>query len=422
MADYSTYDKPELLKIIAKQEKELKTKKYGLVWDSEREPEQVVLDCGNNLPILKRVKSKEIRTDDSEDNILIEGDNYHALTVLNYTHKEKIDVIYIDPPYNTGKENEWKYNDKFIDNNDGFRHSKWLNLFEKRLKLAKNLLKENGIIFISIDDNEIAQAKLVCDKIFNGNASQKDSNLLGLLIWDLGTGTQAGHFVRSHEYILVYANDKSKFPNFKGGGGTIKHSALKKISRKNPASEFTFPDGFKFEATDNFELTDSWGDSETTTIISGRMICKNGKLHESVVLSAGWAMKSQMENWIYKDKENTFDSKGQRVLEFYFNKSGVLTYRKERSVTNPPTVLRNIASTKTGSTELKEIFNGKSVFDFPKPSVLIKELLNYFPKDIVILDYFAGTGTTGHAALQLNNEDGGNRTFILCTNNENNIC
>ncbi len=110
MADYSTYDKADLLKVIAKQEKELKIKKYGLVWDSEREPEQVVLDCENNLPILRRIKSKEIRTNDSDDNILIEGDNYHALTVLNYTHKEKIDVIYIDPLYNTG-EKDFIYSD-----------------------------------------------------------------------------------------------------------------------------------------------------------------------------------------------------------------------------------------------------------------------------------------------------------------------
>jgi len=111
MVDYSTYTKAELLNIIAKQGKELKAKKYGLVWDSEREPEQVVLDCENNLPILKRLKSKEIRTDDTDDNILIEGDNYHALTVLNYTHKEKIDIIYIDPPYNT-KQEGFLYNDK----------------------------------------------------------------------------------------------------------------------------------------------------------------------------------------------------------------------------------------------------------------------------------------------------------------------
>ncbi len=132
MTDYSTYSKEELLKLIAKQEKELKTKKYGLVWDSEREPEQVVLDCENNLPVLKRIKSKEIRTDDSEDNILIEGDNYHALTVLNYTHKEKIDVIYIDPPYNTGNK-DFIYNDRYVDKEDGYRHSKWWNCKIKRI-------------------------------------------------------------------------------------------------------------------------------------------------------------------------------------------------------------------------------------------------------------------------------------------------
>ena len=131
MADYSTYSKKELLKLIAKQEKELKAKKYGLVWDAGREPEQVVLDCENNLPVLKRIKSKEIRTDDSEDNILIEGDNYHALTVLNYTHKEKIDVIYIDPPYNTGNK-DFIYNDRYVDKEDGYRHSKWLNFIDRK--------------------------------------------------------------------------------------------------------------------------------------------------------------------------------------------------------------------------------------------------------------------------------------------------
>jgi len=421
MADYSNYTKEELLKLIARQEKELKNKKYGLVWDAEREPEQVVLDCENNLPVLERIKEKEIRSDDNEDNILIEGDNYHALTVLNYTHKGKIDAIYIDPPYNTGKDKEWKYNDRFIDENDGFRHSKWLNLFEKRLKLAKKLLKENGIVFISIDDNELAQSKLVCDKIFNGNASRKETNFLAILVWDLGTGTQAGHFVRSHEYILVYSNNKSLFPNFKGGNGIIKHSALKKISKKNPKSDFIFPTGFRFDAADNVELKGSWGGAERTTLVSGQMICLDGQLVNEVTLSAGWAMKSQMKNWII-DKDNTFDSKGQKVLEFYFNKNGVLTYRKERRATNPPTILRNIASTKKGSNELQEIFQGEKVFDFPKPSILIKELLSYLPNDITVLDYFAGTGTTGHAVLQLNKEDSGTRKFIICTNNESNIC
>ena len=420
MIDYSTYDKVELLKIIAKQEKEIKHKKYGLIWDSEREPEQVVLDCKNNLPILKRIKNKEIKTNKNEDNILIEGDNYHALTVLNYTHKEKIDVIYIDPPYNTGKEKEWKYNDRFIDENDGYRHSKWLNLFEKRLKLARNLLTENGVILISIDDNEVAQTRLVCDKIFNGNGVKKNTNFVGTLIWDLGTGTSAGHFTRSHEYILCYSKNKSKLPNFSGGKGIIDDRALKKISNKNPPSDFTFPKGTRVESSTDFDLLNEWGGSEKTKLIDGVFSCKNGQLEYDVTLNAGWTQKKQMRSWFSGEK--TLDSKGQEVVEFYFRANGKIYCKKNREKINPPTILRNIASTKTGSSELKELFGGESVFDFPKPSILIKELLSYFPKDIIVLDYFAGTGTTGHAVLNLNEEDKGTRKFILCTNNENNIC
>ena len=165
MSKYENFSKEELLKLVEKQEAELKTKKYGLVWDSEKEPEQVVLDCENNIPILQRVKEKEIKTDDSDDNILIEGDNYHALTCLNYTHKGKIDVIYIDPPYNTGSK-DWKYNNKYVTDEDGYRHSKWLNMMEKRLELAKKLLTEEGIICVTIDDYELPNLWLLMNKIF----------------------------------------------------------------------------------------------------------------------------------------------------------------------------------------------------------------------------------------------------------------
>ncbi|MDD5770138.1 MAG: site-specific DNA-methyltransferase, partial [Candidatus Gracilibacteria bacterium] len=153
------------------------TKKYGLVWDNEKEPEQVVLDCQNKLPILKEKKDKKIINDDSgESNILIQGDNYHALQVLSYTHKEAIDVIYIDPPYNTGNK-DFIYNDKYIDKEDTYRHSKWLNFMSKRLNLAYDLLKEDGVIFISIDDNEQAQLKLLCDEIFG------EENFVAKLVW-----------------------------------------------------------------------------------------------------------------------------------------------------------------------------------------------------------------------------------------------
>jgi adenine-specific DNA-methyltransferase len=152
--------------LVEKQDNELASKKYGLVWDSEREPEQVVLDCEHNVPILKRVKGKEIKeSKDQEDNILIEGDNYHALTVLNYTHQEKIDVIYIDPPYNTGNKS-WKYNNNYVEPEDGYYHSKWLNMMEKRLNNAKSLLKNDGCLICAIDENEHANLDLLLKKIF----------------------------------------------------------------------------------------------------------------------------------------------------------------------------------------------------------------------------------------------------------------
>jgi adenine-specific DNA-methyltransferase len=152
--DYSNLTKDQLLEVIEKLEGK---KKYGLVWDEERVPEKVVTDCQDKLPVLTEVKGKEITTDENEPtHILIEGDNYHALSVLNYTHKGKIDLIYIDPPYNTGN-NDFIYNDKYVDRNDSFRHSKWLNFMNKRLELAKELLKSTGAIFISIDDKKEGQ-------------------------------------------------------------------------------------------------------------------------------------------------------------------------------------------------------------------------------------------------------------------------
>ena len=143
-------------------------KKYGLVWDKEIKEESIVSKCKENSPTLIRIEHNDVITNSGENNILIEGDNYHALTVLNSIAKESIDVIYIDPPYNTGH-NDFTYNDKFVDKEDCYRHSKWLNMISKRLELAKELLKKDGIIFISIDDKEQANLKLLCDSIFGEN-------------------------------------------------------------------------------------------------------------------------------------------------------------------------------------------------------------------------------------------------------------
>lgn len=407
-------EKSELIKLLRSQ------KKYGLVWEDK--PEDAEQRMVNEQPVLVEVPERAILSDDAEapNHILIESDNLEALTALSYTHAGKIDVIYIDPPYNTGKTDEFKYNDKYVDATDGYRHSKWLSFMSKRIKIAKQLLKDTGLIFISIDDNEVAQLKCLCDEIFNTFTDKVRTNCLGVLVWNLGTGTQAGHFTRSHEYVLAYAVNKDKVSNFTGGSGEIDHSALKKISKKNPPVVYTFKAGEKFLAPDGTELFDEWGGSEKTKLLDGRMVAENGKLKYDVTLEAGFAMIQQMKTW-YKG-EYTIDSKGQHVTEFYFNGTGVLHYKKERSIINPPSVINDCGSTKAGSTELAYILGSSDTFGYPKPTQLIKFLLSLQGKDITILDFFAGSGTTLHATMLLNAEDGGHRQCILATNNENGIC
>src|SRR3989338_2171315 len=176
--NYNDWSKEELIKELRR----IKETKYGLVWHRDLPEEKIDIlinpdartpnemfpneMAGKPFPILKEIKAKEINGDKTKPvNLLIQGDNYHSLAVLNFTHQEAIDLIYIDPPYNTGN-NDFTYNDKFVEKEDSFRHSKWLSFMEKRLKLARHLLKNTGAIFISIDDNEQAPLRMLCDEIF----------------------------------------------------------------------------------------------------------------------------------------------------------------------------------------------------------------------------------------------------------------
>ena len=174
-------------------------KKYGLVW--EEKAEDVEERLREQLPILTEVKERAIVSEnaDAPNHILIEGDNLEALTALSYSHEGKIDVIYIDPPYNTGNK-DFVYNDSYVDSEDSYRHSKWLSFMHKRLKIAKRLLSDKGVIFISIDDNEQADLRLLGDDVFGNN------NLCGQFIWrkKSGGGQTDSFFVTEHEYILVY--------------------------------------------------------------------------------------------------------------------------------------------------------------------------------------------------------------------------
>lgn len=355
-------------------------------------------------------------------NIIIEGDNLEALKTLLPTYEGNINCISIDPPYNTGAEH-WIYNDNVNhpkikqwlnqivgkEGDDLSRHDKWLCMMYPRLKLMHKLLKDDGLIFINIDDNELHNLVAIMNEIFGVK------NKISILVWDLGSGTSAGHFTRAHEYILVYSKNKASIPNFSGGTGFIDDRAIKKIGFKNPASEFSFPKGTKFNAPDDFELKVEWGGNEKITLLKGRMLCKDRKLVEDVTLSAGWTQKKQMKTWF--EGKPTVDSKKQEIVEFYFRKNGKIYCRKKREKINPPSVLKDIASSKTGSAELLKIL-GANNFDFPKPSDLIKYLIDLATKPgDIILDSFAGSGTAGHSVLKLNIENDP-RYFILIQMNE----
>src|SRR3989344_3118049 len=187
--NYIEWSKEELIREILALKKQ---KTYGLVcerektkedfdlfinWEGEKTKEEFSPESKDKFPVLAEVKDKEINSDkDKPVNLLIEGDKYHSLAVLNFTHKNSVDVIYIDPPYNTGNK-DFKYNDRYVDKEDGYRHSKWISFMSKRLSLAKNLLKDTGSIFISIDDNEFSQLKLLCDDIFG------EQNFITTIIW-----------------------------------------------------------------------------------------------------------------------------------------------------------------------------------------------------------------------------------------------
>ena len=204
-------------------------KAYGLVWDNEKNKETIVEDCKKKLPILERVKVKEIITDKTKPmNLMIEGDNYHALTCLNYTHRGKIDVIYIDPPYNTGAK-DWKYNNNYVDKEDRFRHSKWLNMMYNRLSIAKDLLSEKGFLIVAIDHYELFNIGLLCDYIF------EEKNRLGVISVEHNPQgrTFSKYLSTTNEYYLIFAKNLSKCQI---NNLTIEGDELKKYPDKDEKS------------------------------------------------------------------------------------------------------------------------------------------------------------------------------------------
>lgn len=401
-------------------------KKYGIVWEDK--PEDVVEQCKKELPVLVEDEKKAILKDaDGPMNLLIEGDNYHSLSVLNYTHAGKIDAIYADPPYNTGAKN-WVYNNDFVDGNDNFRHSKWLSFMEKRLKLARSLLKNEGTIVVTIDDYEVATLTLLMNEIFG------EENHLGTVVIKnnpSGRSTISG-FAVSHEYALFYAKSSSakigrlrrsedqiarykeqdeisnfEWVNFRARYSTISPRLQYPLFLKKDGSEFRIPN-LKWDSTNKrFILLEKPNKDEFIKYPvddANRLRCWK------------WGIETAIKQ---KDSD--------MAVRFDQGKNPAV-YVKARMKDEGMMPLTwwdktEYSSTTYGTNLLSKIMEGGDHFDYPKSLYAVIDSLRVLSsrKDAIFLDFFAGSGTTGHAVLELNKEDGGNRKFILCSNNENSI-
>lgn len=419
--DYSKFSKEELIKYIEELQNQLKSEKYGLYWDKTIDKEEAATKCKTQIPIFFRETNKCILSSLGTNNVLVEGDNYHALLSLQFVMKESIDTIYIDPPYNTGS-NDFRYNDNFINSDDGFLHSKWLSFIEKRLILCRNLLKNDGVIFISIDDNEQANLKLLCDQIFGTK-----NFLANLVVISAPAGTQSAvGFATQQSYCLVYqksaeyvvnnvkTSKECKTIKYNYGSDNLGSYYIERIWKRGEGGKKEDVPSLHFPVYFNPVTKQILIDKEIELATSADAFIKIIPYHTAGVLGRWTWSREKMINerdhlivvkvagkWKLHKKVYEIQDKGRRPFTIIDSKLG---------------------RTELGSLEIKEVLGNKA-FPYPKYSKFIEYLVSLQKNDdAVVLDCFAGSGTTGQAVLELNKEDGGHRRFILCTNNENNIC
>lgn len=401
----------QLLTYISDIEKDIKGKKYGLVFEEHRESIDEVLE--NNLPVL--TEDTDLFIDNGgQMNFLIEGDNLASLKLLEKTYKCKIDIIYIDPPYNTGAK-DWKYNNDYVDENDTFRHSKWASMMCARLSIAKNLLTDNGILVCAIDHNELYQIGMILDSLFG------EDNRIGIcaVVHKPEGRNQEKFFGTSHEYALYYAKNKNlakfnkvvlddemqqTFDKYDEQGAYKRKNFIRmadgKYATREAKPNFWYPI-YVSPGLNNFSIVKNDGWFEIFPVI------KSGVERTWKTLPATF-MKLVSENSIEAD---LVDGR----VEIYEK-------LRENQVIKTHWIKKEYHAYHFGSKILNEILGTKK-FDFPKSLFLMRDIFKLIsPRKATILDFFAGSGTTGHAVMKLNAEDGGSRKFILCTNNENNIC
>jgi adenine-specific DNA-methyltransferase len=400
--------------------------RYGLRWEDK--PERFDAESIGKLPTLKHVGGKGIHAyPHKPTHVLIQGDNYHALKVLAYTHERAVDVIYIDPPYNTGNK-DFKYNDRFVDKEDGYRHSKWLSFMAKRLRLAKTLLKDKGVVLISIDDNEVSQLRLLCDEVLG------EENFIAPLVWNGGRKNNSRFISNGQEYVLVYASSVQalvaadvrwsvpkervdealrvaaqcwKRAGCSTGEATklwrdwlAKQSIGDGISRFNGVDENVLEMG-PFNADQDLSAPGRNGYRYDIEHPDTKLPCKRPE--------GGWRHTWATMEKLLAAKRVQFGAdhlkvpRGKRYLGEHLTEVMESVFNKERQA----------------AASLLGDLLGEGRFPYPKDVEVLGKLLRMVaPKDAAVLDFFAGSGSTAHAVMQLNAEDGGTRQCILVTNDE----
>ena len=432
---YLKYSKEQLIDEI----EIIKSKKeYGITWEPQKE--NVIEKCKKEIPLIREQTNKSFKKDKKLDyNFLIEGDNYHALSVLNYTHPKSFDLIYIDPPYNTGN-NDFYYNDNFVSDNDSYKHSKWLSFMSSRLELASKLLSNDGLFACSIDDNEFCQLKLLMDKIF------KEKNIKTLVVkmseasgLKMTSVKRLGAIPKYKEFLILAK---------KGGVRNLEFDFIKKSDWDNEYNifleNFTLEDKKKIdEISQKKEITDKdlslidnkvlkkvkisslkkhypkslkdKNDIKKWNIDNAWRICRTAaspsikKLvdyKKKILKQTLFCVKSKRDNLIYLAKSDYLKSSKKPRCQLLFAENN-LSY-------HPGDIWSDISTTGLNNEGGVEFSNGK------KPLQLMKRIIKSVKKkDALILDFFAGSASTVEAILQLNKEDGGTRKYVVCENNPN---
>lgn len=406
-------DDTNLLNSLNEIEKELKRKKYGLVWEDHEE--KIDKEIKNKIPVFEELTELEIKKNkEGKTNFILEGDNLHSLYLLEKTHKNKVDLIIIDPPYNRGL-NDFVYDDNYIDKTDSFKHSKWISFMNKRLIIAKKLLKDNGAIFINIDDNEFAQLKLLCDDIFG------EENFISCFPWHNRTSVQNDTDISiNHEYIIAYAKKRRKTNRRLKASNKDEWYNLNDFviqPKETDSSKYSNPDNdprglWKADPFDAPNVRPNLTYEIQNPVTGITYMPPKGRC---------WRTEPEKYQKLLEDNRIVFGKNGNSKpqLKVFYNE-----VKMKGEIRNSWFDSDVYYTSTEGKKEFLSILPDKKIFNTPKPVNLYKEIIRMaispMQKDPVILDFFAGSGTVAQAVLE---ELGGkNAQFILCNSNESNIC